>query len=546
MPSATVSSVGAEPPRQAADRHRDRGQRRPRPRRPRRQRPARRGPARSRRSSAATTNAPCRTTTSAAEPGRDGRWPRARARRCRARRPAPPRPGRPPSRPGPGSGSSAAPARAGPARPGSRRATTARRGRPSRPVAQVEAVGDRRRQPADVEQQRLGRAALDRGDPPRRQQRGHQRQGGRGRTPDRAVADGAADDQEGGGDHDQAEQRGEQPQRPGRTPPPGRAAARCATRPASAGRRPGRRSRARRGPARAAAPRRRPRRTGRRSRRRSRPGPAPRWSRPRAARRAARPSASPGGRRPAGTARRPTARTARRARSTTETAAARAAAEQGREQRQRQRRTAAPGTAVPVPSGCQVSTCSRHQSPAPAGDRRQAAAGQRAEGRRGRRPARPRRTAASASATGLVRNRATSPVSSTSSSSSERRPGDRARGRALRGRGPAPLGDVLRLVGGRGRQVADEVEAVPVGHPPRGQQACARPAGRAAGARRARRGGADLAGRGVERHQRGELVERLADASGPAGSRPSAAGCRRPAGRPATAAPGPRALASSV
>ena len=90
-------------------------------------------------------------------------------------------------------------------------------------------------------------------------------------------------------------------------------------------------------------------------------------------------------------------------------------------------------------------------------------------------------------------------------------PGGHRRGVALGGRGPAPLGHVGRLVGGGGRQVADEVEAVPVGHPPRRQQ----PAyGVGLGGLQAAAlppGGDDLAGAGVQRHERGEVVERLTD-----------------------------------
>ena len=86
----------------------------------------------------------------------------------------------------------------------------------------------------------------------------------------------------------------------------------------------------------------------------------------------------PAGRPPAGTARRPTARTARRA----------PAAPRWR--RRGCRRAGSPasasgstyagaGTAVPWPSACQDSVCSRHQSPAASGHRRQRAAGHRAE-----------------------------------------------------------------------------------------------------------------------------------------------------------------------
>ena len=63
--------------------------------------------------------------------------------------------------------------------------------------------------------------------------------------------------------------------------------------------------------------------------------------------------------------------------------AAEVAAEQGGEQRERQRGTAAPGRRCPSASGCQDSRCSRHQSPADVGRRREPAAGHVAERRPG-------------------------------------------------------------------------------------------------------------------------------------------------------------------
>jgi hypothetical protein len=93
------------------------------------------------------------------------------------------------------------------------------------------------------------------------------------------------------------------------------------------------------------------------------------------------------------------------------------------------------------------------------------------------------------------------------------------RGIVLGGCGATALGDVGGLVGRRGHQVADEVEAVPVGQPRRREQPLDR--GRDQRVRRGSSpladlaplstGGPDLAGRGVEGDQRRQLVQRLAD-----------------------------------
>nr|WP_246355179.1 hypothetical protein [Nocardioides ungokensis] len=87
------------------------------------------------------------------------------------------------------------------------------------------------------------------------------------------------------------------------------------------------------------------------------------------------------------------------------------------------------------------------------------------------------------------------------------------RGRGLRlglGRAAA-FRDVLGLVGRRGQQVADEVQAVPVGQPGRGEQGADVGRSHDLAALPGAPGREDLAGAGVQRHQGGELVERLAD-----------------------------------
>ena len=104
--------------------------------------------------------------------------------------------------------------------------------------------------------------------------------------------------------------------------------------------------------------------------------------------------------------------------------------------------------------------------------------------------------------------------------------------------GPAALGDVGSLVGGRRGQVADEVQAVPVRQPPRRQQVldllvvdrpsrydgyAGRPAARADSSRRTP----------ARRARRG-----TARPGGPGGSRACAAACRTPGARPGTAATG--------
>ena len=236
------------------------------------------------------------------------------------------------------------------------------------PADQVERVGGRRGQPAGVEQQALGGRALDRGDPPRARaaaapgrsrRRAAPRPSGPGsrrarparrprRRPGRATA--ASTHSTGANAAREGEQQAD---------PPGRA-------PAAVGAR-GRRSRGRRARARAAARRRRPGRAGRRPRRRRRPGTRLQVVAPHSSTQRERageddqpaddPQEPPGApqRERHGEPRRPP-----RPRPTgCRRAGSRAAPSAGR--------TAGPGTAVPVPSGCQVSTWSRHQSPAPAG-----------------------------------------------------------------------------------------------------------------------------------------------------------------------------------
>ena len=114
-------------------------------------------------------------------------------------------------------------------------------------------------------------------------------------------------------------------------------------------------------------------------------------------------------------------------------------------------------------------------------------------------------------ATGLVKNRTTKPLSSarsSSSSESARRTGVPASARL---RGAPAFGDVGRLHGRGGGQVADEVQPVPVGQPPRREQVAyvvrlGRPATRTAPA-----GPSSSRGLRVERDQRRQLVERLPD-----------------------------------
>ena len=83
-------------------------------------------------------------------------------------------------------------------------------------------------------------------------------------------------------------------------------------------------------------------------------------------------------------------------------------------------------------------------------------------------------------------------------------------GRLGEGRGAAPLGHVGGLVGQRGGEIADEVEAVAVGHPPgREQRRRAVGIGPQPAPLPPRR--EQLARAGVDRQQRGQLVEGLAD-----------------------------------
>ena len=126
--------------------------------------------------------------------------------------------------------------------------------------------------------------------------------------------------------------------------------------------------------------------------------------------------------------------------------------------------------------------------------------------------------------------------------------GDRRRRVALGRCRAAPLGDVGGLVGGRGGQVADEVEPVPVGQPPGRQQ----PLDAGVVDRR----GLPLAALPARLEQRSRAgrrrrpVRRARRAPrrpiGRRRSRASAASSRAPAGPPGTAAPPPRQFASRV
>ena len=171
------------------------------------------------------------------------------------------------------------------------------------------------------------------------------------------------------------------------------------------------------------------------------------------------------------------------------------------------RRYAGAGTAVPWPSACCDSTWNRHHCADRLGGGRQGATGDRAE-----------RLA-----------RADQGEHHEQRAAQRDRVGEEPRDPALllgprvllvddpdrlAGGDPPPLGDVGGLVGGGRGQVADEVEAVPVGHPGRRQQRFHVDRLRArrrtpdpsvaAGAHQQPRAA-------VERRERGELVERLAD-----------------------------------
>ena len=104
--------------------------------------------------------------------------------------------------------------------------------------------------------------------------------------------------------------------------------------------------------------------------------------------------------------------------------------------------------------------------------------------------------------------------------------------------GAAALGGVAALVGGRGGEVGDRVEAVAVGHPPRRQEAAYVDRFRLLGGAPGAPGGADPTGPRVDVEAVRRARRRRGRASGPAGSRASGRSCRRTAGRPATAARG--------
>ena len=204
------------------------------------------------------------------------------------------------------------------------------------------------------------------------------------------------------------------------------------------------------------------------------------------------------------------------------------------------------GTAVPCPSACHDSLCSRHRSRASAG------AAESPPPLTGPIASRaPKSTSstntATPSATGLVRNRATRPVSASGASSSSRgsvvrRPARRDRMvlLGLGGRRAPAFGDVLGLQRQGRDEVADRVEAVTVGQPPRRQQS---PdvvlVGAACSALLPLAPGGHAAGRGCRRARPGRRARRGPDRPrGPAGTRPPAAASRARGARPATAAPG--------
>ena len=172
------------------------------------------------------------------------------------------------------------------------------------------------------------------------------------------------------------------------------------------------------------------------------------------------------------------------------------------------------GTAVPWARACHESVCSRHRAPASAGA--------------AERPP---------PLTGPMASRAPNSTSRTNTARPEgdrvgqepghqpgigrravvlvdgRRPPRRDRVVPLgrRGGGPPALRDVLGLEGQRGREVADDVEPVPVGQPPGRQQPPDVVLVGRAPALPLPPGGADLTRAAVERDQGGQLVEGLAD-----------------------------------
>ena len=355
------------------------------------------------------------------------------------------------------------------------RATTGAPSPPSRPAQQVESVGDRRRQPADVEEQALGRArAGSPGSTTARAARAPRR---------RAVAGGPQTERSRIAPRTTRTRRPRRPRGRGRRASShstgANAAARASSSPARQAARQRRSASGSAKPSAAWASQGSSRgdddaaRAGRRPRRPQTTGTSAQVVAPH--------SSSHRGA-PVETTSRPTTRRNRQAPHS---------ANGTREQQERPR---------PRPTGCRraavASSASGRtyggagtaradaqrvpgldlQAPPVAGavrDRRQPAAGDRAE-RRARAPtsATTTTTGRSTSATGLVRNRATQPGVG---DRRPRRPSAARAGRssarvALGGRGAPPLGDVRGLVGGGGRQVADEVEPVPVGHPPRRQQ----------------------------------------------------------------------------
>ena len=159
---------------------------------------------------------------------------------------------------------------------------------------------------------------------------------------------------------------------------------------------------------------------------------------------------------------------------------------------------------------------------------------------------------ASSTATGLVRKRATSPVSSDHLVVVEPLPLRRAPRRerrrvALGGDRAASFGHVGAGLGERGRQVADGVETVPVRQPARRPAAPRAVAGSAvAAARRVRRAASISPGCATHRDVRREVVEGRRRATGSPGSPASGRTCRTPAAPPVSGQARDREFASRV
>ena len=356
---------------------------------------------------------------------------------------------------------------------------------------QVDAVRGRRRQQPAVEQQPLARAVQQRREPPRREQHRDHGQRDDRRAPGRPVPADAGQQREREQHHDHADQRGDQPgqrraaadQREQQPGAPGRAPAPVRLRVGEAERGVRR--------ARAAARPTAPEPGGPGPRRRRRPAPAAYVVAPhRISQRFA----------PAGVASRPATRRNRHApqsengtasTSSADTAAAGLAP-----------RTVASsaigstyggaGTAVPSPSSCHEERCSDHQSlqwsgagesPGPeTWPERGAGADEHREHRDGEQH-RDRVGEEAGDQPGVLDHLLVlEPLAL------RRAPRRERRRVALGGRRAAPLGDVGGGLGERGREVADRVEAVPVGQPARRQQPLGGRRGRrSAAARRARR-----------------------------------------------------------